>query len=466
MQTPQSRQETTGTEMPSQVQSPLPRLLSLSWPIIGLNVLNVLALAVDTAMCGRLPNADTVLTGLGFASQMVFLLLVAMMGVSVGSVAMVSRAHGARDEGRVAHLLAQSTAFTAVLGLLVGAIFFIFARPILAALGAQGQSLEEGLSYLRVLLLGTPATYLALLFAAVLRGVGNTRLAFMISFVGNCINVLLNYGLILGNWGFPALGLQGAAIGTLCSHIFVFLVLGLFLRRGVIAGCRMPLWPGRLDFPLVRKLIKVGTPAALDMVILNAGFLTIIGLLGRVDAIAVAAHGIGLRIQALAFVPGMSVSQATAALVGQSLGAKDLEGAKRVLKASALVCLVIMSILSAIIVFAVHPIIAIFDVPLDSELAHYAEMWIKLLGYCMPIVGPHIAMIGLLQGAGATASSLRVNIVGTLFFQIPMSFILGFVFDLGVYGIWLAFPLSFGVKVFHAFWYVRRGDWARAGAEV
>jgi hypothetical protein len=81
------------------------RLWSLSLPVIGLNVLNVLALAVDTAMCGRLPEHEAALTGLGFATQIVFLLLVAMLGLVVGAAALVSRAHGAGDVERVEHVL-------------------------------------------------------------------------------------------------------------------------------------------------------------------------------------------------------------------------------------------------------------------------------------------------------------------------------------------------------------------------
>ena len=96
------------------------RLWSLSLPVIGLNVLNVLALAVDTAMCGRLPEHEAALTGLGFATQIVFLLLVAMLGLVVGAAALVSRAHGAGDVERVEHVLLQSTQLTVLLGLGAG----------------------------------------------------------------------------------------------------------------------------------------------------------------------------------------------------------------------------------------------------------------------------------------------------------------------------------------------------------
>ena len=85
-------------------------LFRLAAPIVGLNVLSVLTLVVDTAMCGRLPNADDALMALGFSTQVVFLLLVAMMGLTVGTVALIARAHGAGDHERVTHLVRQSDA--------------------------------------------------------------------------------------------------------------------------------------------------------------------------------------------------------------------------------------------------------------------------------------------------------------------------------------------------------------------
>ena len=97
-------------------------LIALAWPIVGLNVLNVLALAVDTAMCGRLENAENALAALSYATQVVFLLMVAMLGLTVGTVATVSRAHGARHDERVNHILIQSTQLTVMLSAVIAVV--------------------------------------------------------------------------------------------------------------------------------------------------------------------------------------------------------------------------------------------------------------------------------------------------------------------------------------------------------
>jgi Na+-driven multidrug efflux pump len=176
----------------------------------------------------------------------------------------------------------------------------------------------------------------------------------------------------------------------------------------------------------------------------------------------VAAHGVGLRIQALAFVPGMSISQATGALVGNALGAGSVPRARAVLRAAVVQCTAIMSVLALLLVAGAAPLVALFDVDADTALGRYAVLWIRLLGYGMPIVGGWVALAGLFQGAGDTRTTLRINVAVTAL-QIPASWVLGFPLGLGALGVWLAFPVGFVLKVALAAVAYRRGRWAKTG---
>jgi Na+-driven multidrug efflux pump len=202
------------------------------------------------------------------------------------------------------------------------------------------------------------------------------------------------------------------------------------------------------------------------MVVLNAGFLTIIGLLGRIDQAAVAAHGIGLRLQALAFVPGMSVSQATGAMVGNALGADDADEARAVFRSSVVLCTLIMSGLAALIIFMAGPIVSLFNVDPGSPIGTYAVMWMQLLGAGMPIVGLWVAYVGVFQGSGDTRTTLRINMWATLAIQIPLSIGMGVGLGWGPWGVWAAFPISFAVKAVLGTLAYRRGTWAKTGATV
>jgi putative MATE family efflux protein len=442
------------------------RLFDLAMPIVGLNVLSVLTLAVDTAMCGRLVDAEEALTALGFAGQLIFLLMVAMLGLTVGTVAFIARAHGAGGSERINHVLHQSILLTYAVSIAVAIVGNLGAGVAMEWLGADATVRDLAVGYLRPLLTFTVFFYLNMLFAAALRAVGNTMLPFMIALVSNLLNIVLNYGLILGRLGLPAMGVRGAAWGTVVAQAVAVVLMVIILRRDVVHGVRARIHLARIDRPLANDLFRVGAPAALDMLILNVAFLSVVGMLARVAQVAVAAHGIGLRVQSLAFVPGLGVSQAIGAMVGNALGAGNVREARQVVHGGMILSTAIMTVLGLSIVFGAEPIIAIFDVDPATELGRYSVLWMQVLGWGMPIVGIHIALIGMLRGAGATNTSLMINIVGTVIIQVPLSWFLGFVVGWGAFGIWVALPISFVVRLglgVHAY---RQGAWARAGATI
>jgi Na+-driven multidrug efflux pump len=202
------------------------------------------------------------------------------------------------------------------------------------------------------------------------------------------------------------------------------------------------------------------------MLVLNVAFLSVVGMLARVAQVAVAAHGVGLRVQSLAFVPGFGVSQAIGAMVGNALGAGDEREARQVVHGGMVLSTAIMTVLGLAIVLGAEPIIAIFDIDPATELGRYSILWMRILGLGMPIVGVHIALIGMLRGAGATNTSLMINIVGTMIIQVPLSWFLGFVVGWGAFGIWVAMPISFVVRLGLGVRAYRRGAWAQTGATI
>jgi len=438
----------------------------MSLPIIGLNLLSHTMLAVDLAVCGGLPDAQPVIAALGFSTQIVSLLLVAMMGLLIGTVALVSRAYGAGDSERVNHLLVQGTMLTAIVGIVLGVLGALLASPILRALGASPELAELGTSYLRPLMLSTPFAYLALLYAFILRGVGNTRLPFICALVANLVNLALAYALVLGKFGMPMMGVQGAAASTVIAQLVNVGLLVTMLRSGKIANLRLPLRIRRIDRALASELFRVGWPATVESLVVNAGFLTALGLLGRFDEVAVAAHAIGMRVQSLVYVPAFGVSQAAAALVGQALGAGDVDGARRILRATLWVCSSIMFGLMVPILFGARPLLQLFDIGSDMRLETYAVEWMSLLAYGMVPYGIYFAFSAVLSGSGATRTGLRINIASTLLVQIPAALILAVGFDLGPLGVWLSFPIMFVMKVALAYRAYRQGHWAVTGTKV
>ena len=134
-------------------------------------------------------------------------------------------------------------------------------------------------------------------------------------------------------------------------------------------------------------------------------------------------------------------------------------------RASIVLCTALMSTLALLIILGAPEIVGIFDVPRDTALMDFSVTWMELLGYGMPIVGVHIAFVGMLRGAGATNTSLYINLFGTIL-QVPLSWALGFPLGLGAWGVWAGFPLSFLLKAALGFAAYRRERWATASSGV
>jgi putative MATE family efflux protein len=426
----------------------------------------MLMLAVDSLLCGRLPESEDALKALGFAVQINFLLMVAMLGLLVGTVALVARAYGGGDRERVKHLIAQSTMLTASVGIVIGVVGAVASPWILMGLGATDQVVDIGTAYLRPLMVGTPFCYLTLLYTGILRGVGNTRIPFICALLANVVNAVLNYTLVLGHFGVPSMGVTGSAVGTVIAQLFNLMILVYILRRGHVEGVELPTKLARVDRGLAVELFRVGWPAAIDMLVINAGFLTAIGMLGRIEPIAVAAHGLGMRVQSLAFVPGLSIAQATAAMVGQALGGGNVPRVREIVRGSMTLNVMIMVALGLTIIVLAYPIVAMFDVKPGTPLESYSVEWMRLLGYAMLPSAIHMAMFGLLQGAGATRTSLRINIWTTLCLQVPLAWLFGFPLGWGVFGVWLSFPFAIVAKAIIYYAAYKREKWAVTGVRL
>jgi putative MATE family efflux protein len=257
----------------------------------------------------------------------------------------------------------------------------------------------------------------------------------------------------------------GSALGTVIAQFVNVVILVAILRRETIPNLKLPLKLKKIDHGLAGELFRIGWPAAVDMLILNAGFLTALGMLGRIDEVTVAAHGLGLRVQSLAFVPGLAIAQATSALVGQALGASNAERARKIAIASLILCTSIMTLLAILITGFAHPLIHIFDVTKDP-LESYSVLWMYILGVAMIPAGTNMAFIGLLQGSGATRISLKINFWSTLAIQVPLAWLLGFVFHLDAFGVWLSFPIAFLGKAALGYAAYKRGKWAVTGVRI
>lgn len=430
------------------------KVLAVAWPVVVTNMLQSLALTVDLVMVGAL--GPVALAATGVATQVFYVGMVAGTGLAAGATALVARAIGAGDKARADKLASMSVLLALLVSLPLVLVAFFLDAPMLRALGAGETVVVPGALVLRVLAFGIPGNMVILAATGALTGAGDTRPGLLVGLGVNVVNLALDYALIFGHWGAPAMGLAGAAAATTVSFSLGGLAFLLLLWRG-----RRPLALGRGSFAgaagEARRLLRVGAPASLEQLVLSLGFTAYLVLILRFGADALAAHQIGIRVQSFAFMPGFGFAAAASSLVGQGLGRGSPRDAESDGWASiGLGFLVMMGLCVPLYVFAA-PLAHLFT---DSERAlRLGTLWIRAIVLAMPAIALHFGAAGALRGAGDTRWPLFVSFAGLWLVRLPLAYFLSVTLGMGMTGIWAAYIVEYYARAIVTTGRFARGSW-------
>ena len=416
-------------------------LLDLAWPVIIANFLQVLATTIDLIMVGRIGVAELAAVGVG--GNIVFFTFTVMIGITSGTIALVARAVGGRRPRQADHFLSQSLIAGGLLSIPMVIVGVLFAREIVAPFSPTPEVQALAADYVAIIFVSVPALFTIFISTAALRAAGDTKTPLLIGVIENLLNFGINYTLIFGNFGFPALGVRGAAIGTSVAYFAgAVLFLGLFVDHRVRVGIHRerPMFNRRT----IQRVLKIGLPAAAEQFAFQVGILIWIVFVVSFGESAVAAHNIGLRIQSFAFMPGLGLSIASSALVGQNLGAKLPDRAERSAREATKMAVAIMGAV-ALFNFIFAPWIALaFTDP--GEAVDLAVLFIRLHALSIPAVGIFFTISGSLRGAGDTRWPLYASVFGTYAVRLPLSALLGYTLGFGLFGVWVALPIEYYVR--------------------
>ncbi|MGD2073244.1 MAG: MATE family efflux transporter, partial [Candidatus Thorarchaeota archaeon] len=194
------------------------KIFELAWPAILGNLLQTIVSLVDLIMVGQLGSVAVASVGLG--GQMLWFLYAIIVAVSVGTTALVARFIGAEKKEKAEHVLTQSIMLVLLLSAVLTVVCYIFAEDFFLLIGATSDVAQLGYTYIRIVFMSTPCIFMIFNAQGALRGAGDTKTPMKVGAVMNSINVILNYGLIFGKFGLPALGVQGAGIATAIAYVW------------------------------------------------------------------------------------------------------------------------------------------------------------------------------------------------------------------------------------------------------
>jgi len=420
------------------------KVIRLAIPAGLKQLLDMIQLWIDMLMVGTLGVAA--LAAVGLSMQFMMLIQAFMTLYVTGAGVLIARNIGARRRKHASSILYSALWFSILFSLVIGFIGWAFGKDLFLLMGSDHDVSALGEKYFGILSAGMVLIFLDALAYHALSSAGDTKSSLFIKIFSAILNAVLNYCFIFGHGGFEAMGIEGAAYATLCAYTFNVIV------YGVLLGSK----GGVLDvFPLFRlkdltKLLKIGFPAAAERVIGTGSFLLFVMIIASYGTSALAGYQIGLRIEALAFMPGFGFSVAAMALAGQSLGAKKADEAYDSGIVSLKIAMIFMGSVG-IILFVFAEFLASFFTQ-DPETIAEAALYLKLVGISQIPLSVTFVASGALRGAGATRTSMRISIVSLWCFRIIPSLAVASV-GLGILWVYIAMTIETFIKGFW-FWKV------------
>jgi len=405
-------------------------LLRLALPVVVVQV-GIMAMGVvDTIMVGHL--SATALAAVALGNLYFFGCAILGMGALMGLDPVVAQALGAGDHPAVARGVQRGLILGALLSIPAAAAL-MFGEQALRGMGQPAEVVPFAGSYARWTAPGVLPLYLFVVLRQSLQALRAMRPIIICIVAGNIINVVLNWVLIYGHLGAPALGVTGAAISTTIGRwALPFILLGLAWHQ--LGPALRPLRRESLELSPLGRMFRLGLPIGIQTALEFTAFGAVGLMMGRLGTIPVAAHQVAINLASLTFMVPLGVGQAAAVLVGHAIGAADQSGARRAARASVVYGVGFMALTSMVFLLIPTQLAELYTN--DVATIALAAALLPVAGVFQLFDGTQAVTAGILRGAGDTRVPMLINLGGFWLFGIPLSLLLGFRTSMGPVGLW------------------------------
>ncbi len=446
---------------PSDTRKLWRELLLLAGPVWIEQSLHMLVGLNDTYLANHLPTraADA---GAAVGTVTYFLWFIGLLvgSIGTGSTAIISRARGARHRRLANRVVGQSVTAAVLLGLVLGVGLFALARPVVTLTQLQGDAPALALSYLRLLSLTLPFTMVMFIAGSCQRGGGDSVTPAVVMVIVDIINMVCSFALCRGWFGLPVMGFNGIAVGTIIAYVCGGLIQLAVLTRGTGGGARLHLHRLRPHADTIRRLFRIGLPAAVEGMLqwlANFGVIAVINRADRTNVMA-SAHVSVLRIEAVSYLSGMAFATAAATMVGTELGRRDPARAARAARYAYLGGGGVMG-LCGLLFIALGRYPAQWIAPADERIIHLTAVCLAITGTIQAVFAAQIIFGGALRGAGDTRAVMFLSLASILtirFIGVP---IVGLWMHRGLAAIWVVLCIDQVVRGTLIYGRFRFGRW-------
>jgi len=426
-------------------------MLHLALPVVVIQV-GIMAMGVvDTIMAGHLSMLALASVALG--NLYFFGLAVFGMGTLMVLDPVVAQAVGAQDEPAVARGVQRGVVLAAVLSV-PAAILLVLARPFLTLAGQPDDVIPLASAYAARMAPGIFPFFLFIVLRQSLQSMRRTRPIIIAIVVANLVNAALNWVLIFGHLGAPALGVVGSAWATTISRWLLAIVL-FALTWKQLAPYLRPFHPEVWQLAPLGRMLRLGVPIGLQFVLEFGAFAFVALMMGWLGTREMAGHQVAINLASLTFMVPLGVSDAASVLVGQAVGRGDPAGARGSAGAALLCGAGFMTLTAVLFLTLPGPLARLYS--RDLDVVELAVILIPMAGIFQVFDGLQAVGGGILRGLGQTRVPMVVNLLGYWVLGLPVSYYLGFVAGRGPVGLWWGLVLGLGVVATVLLFRVRAG---------
>jgi putative MATE family efflux protein len=434
---------------------PLQRaLFRLAGPAILAKVLHALLALVDVFWVGRLGAGPTAAVSTGYFAS--WILLSATDLTALGILAHVSRNVGGGDRRRAGYAASQGLLLGIGLGVVLAVVAWIGAPTLFRALGTEPDVARQGIVYLRILFLAAPLTYTQINCEFIMRAAGDTRTPLLVTGGMVLFNALMAPLLIYGIGPFPHLEVMGAGLVMLLAQAVAVAAFAVYALRGHRSFPLDRQALGRLDLKLARSLLRIGFPGMAIGVFYSSIYLFMSGIAARIGTRELAVLGLANRTESMTYLVTNGFAAATAAVVGQNLGAGLPQRSERAAWLSVGWMSLFACVTGGVLVFLPRQILGLFTT--DPIVLEIGAPYVRILGYAQPLMAVEIVLEHAFSGAGDTVPPMLISVpMNSL--RVPLILWVVYVLHAGLIGIAIVLAVTCMLRGVLAMIWFARGQW-------
>jgi len=402
------------------------------------------------------PGSVLMLWLLGLTESVITLIYAIAIGLSMAVTAVVARRIGEENVQGAKKAAVQAIFIGVLVAVIIGVVGFLYAKDILALMGAEQDLIDEGYGYTQLLIGGNITIVLLFLINSIFRGAGDASVAMWTLILSNGLNIILDPIFIFG-WGpIPEYGVMGAAIATNIGKgtavLFQLAILFFGWSRIKIAFKDIV-----LNTKVMINLIKISLGGIAQFLIGTTSWVFLMRMISEFGSEVLAGYTIAIRVVMFTIMPAWGMSNAVATLVGQNLGAKQPERAEKSVWITGKYNAYFMFAVSLVYFFFAKDIISWFNT--TPDVVKYGSLCLQIIAVGYVFFGYGMVMPQAFNGSGDTKTPTKINFIAFWLFQLPFAYVTAITFNFGAVGVFWAITSAQVLLAILAIIWFKKGKW-------